>query len=124
MCSVSELIRDVKIAICTSGEPESFSFRRYSPINSRLRSFVIMGCRDSFAPAHLAPSFAAENLLYFPWPSLAGTKPTLLPKFKPLNVQGRRQFARGCAGRISLLEGVNQWHASVTKVGHVMGYYR
>src|SRR6186997_3244706 len=80
MCSVSELIRDVKIAICTSGEPESFSSRRYSPINSRLRSFVIMGCCDSFAPGHLAPSFAAENLLYcYPWPVFAETKPTLLP---------------------------------------------
>src|SRR5688500_9127196 len=96
MCSVSVLIRDVRIAICTSGEPESFSFRRYSPINSRLRSFVIMGCCDSFAPAHLAPSFAAENLLYcFPWPVFAETKPTFLPKVKGLNVPGWRGFARG-----------------------------
>src|SRR5688572_23674846 len=40
MCSVRLLIREVRIAICTSGEPESDSSRRYCPINSRFRSLV------------------------------------------------------------------------------------
>src|SRR5947207_1956604 len=40
MCSVRLLIRVVRIAICTSGDPESDSSRRYSWINSRFRSLV------------------------------------------------------------------------------------
>src|SRR3954452_9598141 len=40
MCSVRLLIRVVRMAICTSGEPESLSVRRCSWINSRFRSLV------------------------------------------------------------------------------------
>src|SRR5437879_1357922 len=40
MCSVRLLIRTVRTAICTSGDPESESARRYSWINSRFRSLV------------------------------------------------------------------------------------
>src|SRR5262245_11688440 len=48
MCSVRLLIRDVRIAICTSGDPESDPERRYCSINSFFCSFVtVIAGRDS-----------------------------------------------------------------------------
>lgn len=42
MCSVKLLIRVVRIAICTSGDPVSSSFCLNSSTSSRFRSFVIV----------------------------------------------------------------------------------
>src|SRR5689334_9030100 len=57
MCSVRLLIRVVRMAIWTSGEPESDSPRRYSWINVRFRSLVTV-IAGRFSPAHEAGPIA------------------------------------------------------------------
>src|SRR6516225_6313513 len=55
-CSVSPVMRSVKSAICTSGEPVSFGSRRYESMISVLRSLVIAiavlitSAADAFLP--------------------------------------------------------------------------
>src|SRR6185369_12768206 len=57
MCSVRLLIRVVRMAIWTSGEPESDSPRRYSWINVRFRSLVTV-IAGRFSPAREAGPIA------------------------------------------------------------------
>src|SRR5262245_3435402 len=93
MCSVRLLIRTVRIAICTSGDPESESARRYCWINSFFRSLVTViasrrGCPRCVRPNRFcrgrppgcdeSPSTStalAGLFLLEPVPALFDTKP-------------------------------------------------
>src|SRR5262245_43321288 len=111
MCSVRLLIRAVRMAICTSGEPESESARRYCWINSRFRSLVtVIAGRDSSGLP--LPAWRCENQVLLatqflrqhgrrrgdesPYAvTLSETIPTKLERYdKPNNVSVQRGIAR------------------------------
>src|SRR6185503_14898075 len=99
MCSVRLLIRTVKMEICTSGEPESDSSRRYSVINSRFRSLVTVICfwPSNFRAAFLQQNRGAGATYLLPLLQLTGTIPqdsNNATNYKRINVSGPIEFAR------------------------------
>src|SRR4051794_35033977 len=115
MCSVRLLIRDVRIAIWTSGDPESDSARRYCWINSVFRSLVtVIAAGESSTPA--ADYFAAQawrriSLRCFNFWDDSNKHLTLTtsrPMYQcPEGLQGRVLVGVGCGSALTVLRVVH-----------------